>query len=86
MAALLLKAGFALTVLGANEKAQQAFVDQIFASGECFARGQNNRRQLPQVDSLIDFVDQLASMGEDPTERADEVAPDHAPVVASFDL
>ena len=26
MAALLLKAGFALTVLGANEKAQQAFV------------------------------------------------------------
>jgi endonuclease/exonuclease/phosphatase family metal-dependent hydrolase len=61
-------------------------LDQIFASEELFPRGPDNKRLLPVVDSHIDFEDQLPSVGENPGERASEVAPDHAPVTATFDL
>lgn len=61
-------------------------LDQIFASEEFFPVGQNNRRRLPVVDSHIDFESQLPSVGDDPGERAKEIAPDHAPVTANFDL
>jgi endonuclease/exonuclease/phosphatase family metal-dependent hydrolase len=61
-------------------------LDQIFASEELFPLGQDNRRRLPQVDSHIDFENQLPSVGDNPDERATEVSPDHAPVTANFDL
>jgi endonuclease/exonuclease/phosphatase family metal-dependent hydrolase len=61
-------------------------LDQIFASEECFPVGQNNRRQLPAVDSHIDFATSLPSVGDNPGDRAQEIAPDHAPVTAIFDL
>jgi endonuclease/exonuclease/phosphatase family metal-dependent hydrolase len=61
-------------------------LDQIFASEELFPRGADNKRRVPVVDSHIDFAGQLPSVGEDPDERAAEIAPDHAPVTAAFDL
>lgn len=61
-------------------------LDQIFASVEMFPIEQNNHRRLPEVDSLIDFAGELTSVGDNPNARAQEVAPDHAPVIASFDL
>ena len=61
-------------------------LDQIFASVELFPLGPDNRRRLPQVDSHIDFVGALPSVGDNPGERASEIAPDHAPVTAVFDL
>lgn len=61
-------------------------LDQIFASVEFFPRGQDNRRQLPDVDSHVNFRDRLSSVGDDPGRRAREIAPDHAPVTATFDL
>lgn len=61
-------------------------LDQIFASVEMFPIEQNNRRRLPKVDSFIDFAGELPSVGDDPNARARAVAPDHAPVIASFNL
>jgi endonuclease/exonuclease/phosphatase family metal-dependent hydrolase len=61
-------------------------LDQIFASVEMFPIEPDNRRRLPDVDSLIDFAGELTSVGDNPTARAHDVAPDHAPVIASFDL
>ena len=61
-------------------------LDQIFASEELLPFGEDNKRRLPVVDSHIDFQDQLPSVGENPEERAAEIAPDHAPVTATFDL
>jgi endonuclease/exonuclease/phosphatase family metal-dependent hydrolase len=61
-------------------------IDQIFASEEMFPFGANNKRLAPVVDSHIDFRDQLPSVGENPTVRASDIAPDHAPVTATFEL
>lgn len=61
-------------------------LDQIFASVEMFRIEPDNHRRLPQVDSLIDFAGELSSVGDNPTARAQTLAPDHAPVIASFDL
>jgi endonuclease/exonuclease/phosphatase family metal-dependent hydrolase len=61
-------------------------LDQIYASVELFPIEQNNDRRLPEVDSHIDFKDQLLSVGDNPNERADEIAPDHAPVAAKFNI
>jgi endonuclease/exonuclease/phosphatase family metal-dependent hydrolase len=61
-------------------------LDQIFASEEFFPIGPDNRRRLPVVDSLVDFNTQLPSVGDNPLIRATEVAPDHAPVRATFDF
>jgi endonuclease/exonuclease/phosphatase family metal-dependent hydrolase len=68
------------------ERGRRELLDQIFASEEFFPFEQDNRRRLPEVDSHIDFVDQLPSVGDDPGEREREIAPDHAPVTANFDL
>jgi hypothetical protein len=38
------------------------------------------------VDSHIDFNSQLPSVGDNPSERAGEIVPDHAPVTATFNL
>lgn len=68
------------------ERGRQELLDQIFASEEFFPIGPDNRRRLPQADSHVDFAGRLPSMGDDPGEREGEVAPDHAPVTASFDV
>jgi endonuclease/exonuclease/phosphatase family metal-dependent hydrolase len=61
-------------------------IDQILASVEFFPVGDDRRRQLPQFASHIDVADGLPSVGENPVEREKAVAPDHAPVTATFDL
>jgi endonuclease/exonuclease/phosphatase family metal-dependent hydrolase len=61
-------------------------LDQIFASVELFPRADDGDRTTPVVDSLIDFADELESVGEDPRIRTDEVKPDHSPVVATFTI
>ena len=58
----------------------------VFASEEFFPIGSDNRRRLPEADSHVDFAGQLPSVVGDPGERERKVAPDHAPVTASFDL
>lgn len=61
-------------------------LDQIFASEEFFPIGLDNHRRLPLVDSHVDFNSQLPSVGDNPSERIGEIAPDHAPVSVTFDL
>ena len=61
-------------------------IDQIFASVEFFPVGDDNRRRLPEFASHIDVAGGLPSVGENPVEREEEVASDHAPVTATFDL
>lgn len=61
-------------------------LDQIFASEEFFPVQANNKRRLPLVDSLVDFVSQLPSVGDNPGARDTATAPDHAPVIATFTL
>jgi endonuclease/exonuclease/phosphatase family metal-dependent hydrolase len=61
-------------------------LDQIFASEELLPVGPDNHRRLPEVDSHIDFESELASVTDNPGDRAREIAPDHAPVTATFDL
>jgi endonuclease/exonuclease/phosphatase family metal-dependent hydrolase len=61
-------------------------LDQIFASVEFFPIEPDNRRRQPVVDSFIDFEGQLDSVNDDPNERAGTIAPDHAPVTATFNL
>jgi hypothetical protein len=61
-------------------------LDQIFASEELLPLGQDNHRQVPKVDSIVDFQRTLNSIGDDPGARTKEIAPDHAPVIASFEL
>ena len=61
-------------------------IDQILASVEFFPVGDDNRRRLPEFVSHIDVADGLPSVGENPVEREEAVAPDHAPVTASFEL
>lgn len=62
-------------------------LDQIFASEEFLPVRQDERRQFPvSVDSHVDFKDQLASVSDNPNERIREIAPDHAPVTATFDI
>lgn len=67
-------------------RGRRELLDQIYASEELFPVGSNNVRRLPEVDSHVDFAGQLSSVGDNPGERAAEVAPDHAPVSAKFDL
>lgn len=67
-------------------RGRKELLDQIFASEELLPVEQDKHRRLPQVDSHIDFVNQLASVGDDPGERTQEIAPDHTPVTATFNL
>ncbi|HVU10269.1 MAG TPA: endonuclease/exonuclease/phosphatase family protein [Phototrophicaceae bacterium] len=46
----------------------------------------NGQRRLPLVKSLVNFQGQLGSVTNDPNERVGKVAPDHAPVTASFTI
>jgi len=70
-------------------RGRRELLDQIFASEELFPRLGGGIRQTPTVDSLVDFRENdalIASVTDNPTERVGEVAPDHAPVVAEFEL
>ncbi len=68
------------------ERGRPELLDQIAASVECFLVGQDGRRRLPQADSHVDFRERLPSVEDDPAEREEDVAPDHAPVTATFEL
>ena len=61
-------------------------LDQILASEELFPRDANDDRTLPEVDSIINYVDHMPSITDNPNLRVDKVPPDHSPVVAKFDL
>jgi endonuclease/exonuclease/phosphatase family metal-dependent hydrolase len=65
---------------------QREMLDQIFASEEMLPRGADGKRRLPLVKSHIDFAQGLPSVSEDPRPRASQIAPDHAPVTANFEL
>jgi len=68
-------------------RGRRELLDQIFASEELLPFDPpGDHRRLPAVDSHIDFANQLPSIGDNPGERATEVAPDHAPVTAQFDV
>jgi endonuclease/exonuclease/phosphatase family metal-dependent hydrolase len=59
-------------------------LDQILASEELFPRTSGVIRDLPTVDSHVDFANQLPSVSSNPNARATEIEPDHAPVTAEF--
>ena len=62
-------------------------LDQLLVSEEMLPRDPaNGQRRLPVVDSLVDFSGNLASVSSNPNARLDQIPPDHAPVVATFDL
>lgn len=61
-------------------------LDQIFASVEFFPRDAANKRRVPVVQAWVDFATALPSVSDNPGDRAAEVAPDHAPVSATFDV
>ncbi|MBN2044132.1 MAG: endonuclease/exonuclease/phosphatase family protein [Anaerolineales bacterium] len=65
---------------------REELLDQILVSEELFPRDKEGNRILPHVDSLVDFIDRLPSISDNPNIRKDEVPPDHAPVVARFEL
>src|SRR5215208_4774311 len=67
------------------EQGRPELLDQILASEEFFPV-EDDRRRLQEADSHVDFRDGLPSVGGDPTEREKDVAPDHAPVTATFEL
>jgi endonuclease/exonuclease/phosphatase family metal-dependent hydrolase len=61
-------------------------LDQILASEELFPRRADGRRSVPEVRSHTEFAGGLASVTENPNLRRDDIAPDHAPVSAAFEL
>jgi endonuclease/exonuclease/phosphatase family metal-dependent hydrolase len=64
---------------------REELLDQILASEEFFPV-EDGRRALQDADSHVDFRDGLPSVAGDPAEREEDVAPDHAPVTATFDV
>jgi predicted extracellular nuclease len=68
------------------ERGRPELLDQIFASVEFVPDGEDGSRRLPEADSHVDFEGRLPSVEDNPGERQEEVAPDHAPVTAAFEL
>jgi endonuclease/exonuclease/phosphatase family metal-dependent hydrolase len=68
------------------QNGRSELLDQILASLMFFPLEEDGKRRLPEADSHVDFSGGLASVGDDPEEREAEVAPDHAPVMARFEL
>jgi endonuclease/exonuclease/phosphatase family metal-dependent hydrolase len=65
-------------------RSQGELLDQIFVSEEFFPREDTGDRRIPtQVDSIVEHI---RSIGDNPAARVGEVRPDHAPVVATFEL
>jgi endonuclease/exonuclease/phosphatase family metal-dependent hydrolase len=84
---------FNLAPLIENDRFSRVFrgrgelLDQILVSEELLPRQDNGKRKLPlEVMSHVDFAQGLASIEEDPRPRRGKVAPDHAPVTATFEL
>ena len=71
-------------VIALQELGPGALTD--LASEELFPRTDRVHRDLPVVDSHIDFSSQLPSIPENPNLRAREIEPDHAPVTAVFGI
>jgi endonuclease/exonuclease/phosphatase family metal-dependent hydrolase len=69
-------------------RGRKELLDQIFASEELFPVNEQDKRQGPiQADSFVDFTGQVvASVTDDPNERTSAIAPDHAPVSATFSI
>lgn len=65
---------------------RKELLDQFYASVEMFPRNSEGVRTLPIVDSLIDYNTELPSIADNPNLRDEAIAPDHAPVVCSFEL
>ena len=65
---------------------RKELLDQIFASEEMFPRNAEGYRVLPVVDSLVDYVEKLPSITDNPNLRADKITPDHAPVICTFNF
>ena len=61
-------------------------LDQILASEELFPVQPDHHRRVPVVRSHTEFAGGLASISEDPNLRHDDIAPDHSPVSAAFEL
>jgi len=68
------------------ERGRPELLDQILASVGCFPAGEDGDRRLPKADSHVDFRERLPSVTDDPAGREDDIAPDHAPVIARFEL
>lgn len=68
------------------ERGRPELLDQILASVELFPEGEDGERRRPVADSHVGFAEGLPSVEDNPGERQEEVAPDHAPVTASFEL
>ncbi len=87
---------FNLTPLIAPDRAysrisfgRRELIDQILVSQALLPRagdGSDGKRQLPAVDSVVDFAQSLPSVGDDPGARQKALGPDHAPVMATFSL
>lgn len=65
---------------------REELLDQILVSEEMLPRNMEGDRVLPVVDSIIDYVNNMPSVTDNPLLRIDEVPPDHAPVMARFVL
>lgn len=59
-------------------------IDHIFASEEFFPRGADNLRRLPTLSDAL--VENIQSISDNPNARISKVRPDHAPVLAVFEL
>jgi hypothetical protein len=68
------------------QSGRKEMLDQIFISVDLFALDANGKRVPPVADSLVDFAESLQSVGENPNLRVSEIAPDHAPVMATLDI
>lgn len=64
-------------------KGNRELIDHILVSEELLP---GQPRQLPTVDSHVDLVGALPSIGDDPKARQGKPSSDHAPVTAIFEL
>jgi hypothetical protein len=65
-------------------RGQGELLDQIFVSEEFFPReAEGNRRVPTEVDCVVEHI---RSIGDDPGARVGEIRPDHAPVMATFEI
>jgi endonuclease/exonuclease/phosphatase family metal-dependent hydrolase len=68
-------------------RGRRELLDQILVSEELLPDQDDGKRKLPlEVMSHVHFAQGVASIDEDPRPRRDKVAPDHAPVTATFEL
>lgn len=54
-------------------RAHGELLDQILASEELFPKNNGINRDLPVVDSIVDFANQLPSIADNPNIRLQEI-------------